>query len=174
MASFFDTVNVCMASRNRQLGSAAGSSISSSRVGGRMPTTLNPYLNFRSKARDAMSFYQTVFGGKLDMQTFKDFHASQDPADDEKIMHAQLVTDHGLTLMAADTPKRMNYRRGTNFSISLSGDNEAELRGYFEKLAAGGTVTMPLEKAQWGDTFGMCTDKFGISWLVNIAGSAAR
>jgi PhnB protein len=142
--------------------------------GGSMETKLNPYLNFRGKARNAMQFYQSVFGGKLNMATFKDYHASQDPSDDQLIMHAQLEVDNGLTLMAADTPKRMKYRRGTNFSISLSGDNEAEIRGYFKKLADGGTITMPLEKAQWGDTFGMCTDKFGISWLVNIAGGAAR
>ena len=58
-------------------------------------------------------------------------------------------------------------------SMSLSGDNEAELKGYFEKLAAGGTVTMPLEKAMWGDSFGMCTDKFGVPWLVNITAPKA-
>src|SRR5690242_20549407 len=127
-----------------------------------MQTKLNPYLGFRNKARAAMQFYQTVFGGKLNIGTFKEFHASQDPTEDEKIMHAELVTDNGLTLMASDTPKSMPYRRGTNFSISLSGDNEGELRGYFEKLAAGGRITMPLEKAPWGDTFGMCTDKFGV------------
>jgi len=75
--------------------------------------------------------------------------------------------------MAADTPKRMEYRPGTNFNISLSGDNEAELKGYFQKLSAGGTIVMPLENAPWGDTFGMCNDKFGVSWLVNIAGPKA-
>jgi PhnB protein len=74
--------------------------------------------------------------------------------------------------MAADTPIKMEYRPGTNFSMSLSGDDEAELREYFEKLAEGGSVTMPLEKAPWGDIFGMCTDRFGISWLVNVAATA--
>ena len=67
----------------------------------------------------------------------------------------------------------MEYQAGTNYSMSLSGDNEAELHGYFQKLSAGGTVTMPLEKAPWGDTFGMLTDKFGVSWLVNITGHKA-
>jgi PhnB protein len=70
-------------------------------------------------------------------------------------------------------PSSMEYKAGTNYSMSLSGDNEAELKGYFEKLLAGGNVTMPLEKAPWGDTFGMLTDKFGVSWLVNIAGQKA-
>lgn len=134
-----------------------------------MQTRLNPYLSFKDNTRDAMEFYRTVFGGKLDMQTFKELNASQDPSEDDKIMHSQLEADNGITLMASDTPDRMEYKPGNNFNMSLSGDNEAELRGYFEKLAAGGTVTMPLEKAIWGDTFGMCIDKFGVQWLVNIS-----
>jgi PhnB protein len=138
-----------------------------------MPSTLNPYLSFRDNAREAMEFYQTVFGGKLEMQTFKEYHASQDPSEDNKIMHAVLTADNGIVFMASDTPNSMEYRTGTNMSMSLSGDNEAELRGYYEKLSAGGTVGMPLEKAPWGDTFGMCTDKFGVSWLVNISGQKA-
>lgn len=139
-----------------------------------MPVSLNPYLNFRDNTREAMEFYHSVFGGKLDMQTFKDLGASQDPSEDNLVMHSQLEGDNGLVFMAADTPSRMEYKPGTNFSMSLSGSDEAVLRGYFEKLAEGGTVTMPLEKAMWGDTFGMCTDKFGIGWLVNIAGNAAQ
>src|SRR5579884_2626003 len=138
-----------------------------------METKLNPYISFKDNTREAMEFYKTVFGGKLTMGTFKDFHASQDPSEDNLIMHSQLDAANGITIMASDTPNRMEYRVGTNFSISLSGDNEAELRGYFEKLMAGGTITMPLEKAPWGDTFGMLTDKFGVAWLVNIAGQKA-
>ena len=138
-----------------------------------MQSKLNPYLNFRDNTREAMEFYHTIFGGKLQLSTFKDFHASQDPSEDRKIMHSMLEAENGITLMAADTPNRMEYRPGTNMSISLSGDNEAELTAYFEKLSAGGTVTMPLEKAPWGDSFGMCTDKFGVQWLVNIAGHKA-
>ncbi|HYU77266.1 MAG TPA: VOC family protein [Ktedonobacteraceae bacterium] len=138
-----------------------------------MQTKLNPYLSFRDNAREAMYFYKTVFGGKLTMSTFKEYHASQDPSEDEKIMHSMLEADNGITFMASDTPDRMEYSAGTNYSMSLSGDNEAELKGYFEKLSAGGNVTMPLEKAPWGDTFGAFTDKFGVSWLVNIAGQKA-
>ncbi len=138
-----------------------------------MQTKLNPYLGFQDNARQAMEFYQTVFGGKLMMSTFKEFNASQDPSQDNKIMHAMLEADNGMTLMASDTPCCMEYQAGTNYRISLSGENEAELKGYFEKLSAGGNVTMPLEKAIWGDTFGMLTDKFGVSWLVNIAGQKA-
>jgi len=135
-----------------------------------MRSQLNPYLSFKDNAREAMEFYKTVFGGKLEMQTFKEYHASQDPGEDHKIMHAVLTADNGIVFMASDTPNSMEYRTGTNMSMSLSGDNEPELRGYYEKLSAGGTVGMPLEKAPWGDMFGMFTDKFGVSWLVNISG----
>lgn len=133
-----------------------------------MGTVLNPYLNFRDNTRQAMEFYESVFGGKLTMNTFKEFHASQDPSEDDKIMHAELRAGDGILFMAADTPNSMQYRPGENFAMSLSGDNEVELKTYFEKLSAGGKVTMPLEKAVWGDTFGMCTDQFGINWMVNI------
>jgi PhnB protein len=138
-----------------------------------MQTQLNPYLSFKDNARQAMEFYHTVFGGKLTMSTFKEFHASQDPSEDEKIMHSTLEADNGVVFMASDTPNAMEFRPGTNMSMSLSGDNEAELRGYYEKLSAGGTIGMPLEKAPWGDMFGMFTDKFGVSWLVNITAPKA-
>ncbi len=139
-----------------------------------MPTRLNPYLNFKDNTREAMEFYRTVFGGKLEMNTFKEFNASQDPSEDDKIMHAMLDADNGITIMGADTPKAMEYKPGNTFSMSLSGENETELRAYFEKLAEAGTVTMPLEKAAWGDTFGMCLDRFGVSWLVNVNSGAPR
>jgi PhnB protein len=134
-----------------------------------MQTRLNPYLSFKDNTREAMEFYRTVFGGRLEMNTFKELNASQDPSEDDKIMHSVLEADNGIIFMASDTPDRMDYKPGNNFNMSLSGDNEAELRSYYEKLAEGGTVTMPLEKAIWGDTFGMCIDKFGVQWLVNIS-----
>lgn len=134
-------------------------------------TVLNPYLNFRDTARQAGDFYQSVFGGELTRSTFAEYQASEDPAEQDKIMHSQITTDGGLTLMLADTPNGMEYTPGNNYSVSLSGDDETELRGYWDKLVDGGTAAMPLEKAPWGDTFGMCIDKFGVSWLVNIAGT---
>jgi len=136
-----------------------------------MATRLNPYLGFRDTAREAMEFYQSVFGGELTTSTFAEFQASEDPAERDKIMHSMLTSDSGLVLMAADTPNSMDYTPGNSHSISLSGEDEAELRGYWDKLSAGGNVTMPLERAPWGDTFGMCVDKFGVSWMVNIAGA---
>lgn len=134
-----------------------------------MQSSLYPYINFKDNTRQAMEFYQTVFGGKLDLNTFKEFNPTGNEAEDNKIMHAMLEAENGITFMASDLPQGMEYMPGTNISLSLSGDNEQELRGYWDKLAVEGTVTMPLEKAPWGDTFGMLTDKFGIQWMVNIA-----
>jgi len=136
-----------------------------------MSTKLNPYLGFRDNARQAMEFYQTVFGGDLTVSTFRDFHASEDPAELDKVMHSALETPTGFNLMASDTPNSMDYKPGNNYSVSLSGEDETELRGYWDKLAEGGSVTLPLEKAPWGDSFGMCVDKFGVAWMINIAGT---
>ena len=136
-----------------------------------MSTKLNPYINFKSNARAAMEFYKSVFGGELKMNTFKDYHASQTPAEDNLIMHSELDAGDGLLFMASDTPERMEYRAGNNITMSLSGEDKDgdRLKSYFQKLSAGGMVSQPLVTAIWGDTFGMCTDKFGIGWLVNIA-----
>ena len=139
-----------------------------------MPTILNPYISFRDNAREALNFYQQVFGGELTLSTFGDFQASEDPAEAEKIMHGMLTTTQGLVLMGADTPNSMEYHPGSSISISLSGDDEAELRGYYGKLSTdGGNVTVPMEKSPWGDVFGMCTDRYGVAWLVNVNSAQA-
>ena len=135
-----------------------------------MASRLNPYISFRDNARQAMEFYRDVFGGNLTISTFGEFGAGES-ADADKVMHAMLETDNGFTLMAADTPSEMEHHPGNNISISLSGDSSDELRGYWKNLSEGGNVTMPLEKQMWGDEFGMCVDRFGIAWMVNIAGS---
>jgi PhnB protein len=132
-----------------------------------MASRLNPYITFGDNCREAMEFYESVFGGQLTLNTFGDFGAADGP-DADKIMHAQLETDQGFTLMASDTAEGMETRSGSNISISLSGDDAEQLRGYWDKLSGDGNVTMPLEKQMWGDEFGMCTDKFGIAWMVDI------
>ena len=135
-----------------------------------MSSKLNPYLSFRNDAREAMTFYKEVFGGDVTISTFGENHAPVQPGEEQLVMHSVLEAPNGISFMASDSPAHVGeYRPGTNFSMSLSGEDEQELRGYFEKLAAGGTIAQPLEKAPWGDTFGMCTDRFGINWLVNIS-----
>lgn len=132
-----------------------------------MTSRLNPYLSFRDNAREAMEHYQRVFGGDLRMNTFGEF-GNPDPQVADLIMHAQLETNQGFTLMASDTPPGMEFTPGTTMAVSLSGDDADDLRRWWEQLADGGNVTMPLEKQMWGDEFGMCVDRFGTSWMVNI------
>lgn len=133
-----------------------------------MASRLNPYISFAGNARQAMEYYQNVFGGTLTLSTFGEF-GSPDAPEADKIMHGNLETDSGFTLMAADTPPGDEHNPGTNIAVSLSGDDGDALRGYWEKLADGGSVSVPLEKQLWGDEFGTCEDRFGIAWMVNIA-----
>lgn len=135
-----------------------------------MAFRLNPYLNFRDDARQAFQFYHSVLGGELTVSTFAEFGASDDPAEADKIMHAMLETEDGQVLMGADTPKGMEFRGNEGFAVSLSGEDDARLRRYWDGLSDGGQVVMPLEVAPWGDAFGQLTDRFGITWMVNIAG----
>lgn len=137
--------------------------------GTKMPSTLNPYISFKANAREAMEFYKNVFGGKLSISTFGEYNASQDPAEADKIMHSTLEADNGIIFMASDTPNGMEYQPGATIRMSLSGDNQDELSGYWNKLSDGAQIDKPLEKAPWGDSFGMLTDKFGIEWMVNIS-----
>ncbi len=132
-----------------------------------MTSRLNPYISFDGNAREAMEFYKQALGGILALNTFGEMEA-QDTADDDKIMHGMLETDSGFTLMGADNPPGTEHQPGNNFAVSLSGDDAEQLRGYWEKLSDGGNVTVPLEKQMWGDEFGMCVDRFGVAWMVNI------
>ena len=139
-----------------------------------MSTKLTPYLAFRDGAREALDFYRSVFGGDYTATTFGEFHMGG-PHESEKIMHGQLVTADGILLMAADRPDDIPLESENSISLSLFGDADDadELSGYFEALAVGGAVSVPLEQAPWGDSFGMVDDRFGLHWMVNIAGAAA-
>jgi PhnB protein len=133
-----------------------------------MGSTLNPYINFKDTARQALEFYRDALGGELHVNTFGDYGDDSGPEAD-LIMHGQLETPAGFTLMASDTPPGMEHQPGSAISVSLSGDDESELRGYWDKLTDGGQITLPLEKQMWGDVFGMVVDRFGVAWMVNIA-----
>lgn len=137
-----------------------------------MASRLNPYITFAGTARAAMEFYESVFGGTLKLMTFADAGAADAPNPDQ-VMHAMLETPNGFTLMASDSPPGMDLTVGDNIAISLSGDDDAELRGYWDQLSADGAVQMPLERQMWGDDFGLCTDRFGVTWMVNITPAAS-
>lgn len=136
-----------------------------------MGVNLNPYLHLDGTAADALAFYTDLFGGKSTSMTFGDMGMEGPEA--SKIMHGQIETDDGLILMISDLPPgSAPVQRREGVTISLSGDDAATLRRYWEGLAEGGVIETPLEKQMWGDEFGACTDRFGVPWLVNIAGSA--
>ena len=137
-----------------------------------MASRLNPYLTLPGTARQAAEFYRDVFGGELSVMTFGEAGAADAPHADQ-VMHAQLESPSGYVLMLSDMPPGSEHAAGNDMAISLSGDDTDELRGFWDRLADGGSVQVPLEPQMWGDVFGMCTDRFGVSWMVNIAGEAA-
>ncbi len=152
-----------------------------------MTANLNPYLSFRDGAHDAMQTYRTIFGGTLTRSTFGEAGMTDDPAEADKTMHAQLVTDGGWVLMASDTPTAMagpgdhgpsdgpqQVHRCHSVSLSGGPEDSEELHCYWDGLADGAEVREPLTVAPWGDEFGMLTDRFGVEWMVNIAGKAAE
>jgi PhnB protein len=139
-----------------------------------MTAILNPYLNFRGQAREALEFYHSALGGTLNVMTFAEGGMPVEGDEQQLIMHGQIDTPQGWTLMASDVPAHMDYVPGTNtFSVSLSGDDDTLLRELYERLSEGGEIGEPLTTAPWGDTFGQFRDRFGVTWLVNIAGGAA-
>jgi PhnB protein len=130
-----------------------------------MAQVLNPYITFPGTCSEAMDFYAEALGGTVAKSTFRDFGM-----DTDGIMHASVQTPSGFHLFASDTAPGMGmtFTPGNNLQISLSGDDGAALRGYWDALSAGGQVLMPLERQGWGDDYGMLVDKFGIYWHVNI------
>jgi PhnB protein len=129
---------------------------------------LSPYLNFDGNCREAMEFYQSALGGKLEVSTFGELFPDESPDRKDKIMHAMLQNDV-LILMASDSPPGMEYNIGNHVSLSLAGTDAEQLKRYWDALSQGGNVIMPLEKQVWGDEFGMFADKFGMTWMVNIS-----
>ncbi|MEP9383974.1 VOC family protein [Nocardioides sp. KR10-350] len=140
--------------------------------------TLNPYLSFQGEARQALEFYQSALGGTVTAMTFGDNPAGQSmgvpPEAADLVMHGQLDLEDGLVIMAADTPPGMEYVAPTSgITVAMTGgaDEYDRLSSAFARLSEGGKPGMPLEKAPWGDYFGQFTDRFGIAWMFNIAGS---
>ncbi|MFD8076821.1 VOC family protein [Streptomyces sp. NPDC059718] len=136
-----------------------------------MTARVTPYLNFGGNAREAMEFYQSVFGGALDITTFEDFHSAQDAGQRNLVAHSMLKGDAGVTLMASDTPAPEDHKPHGSFSVALGGD-QADLTRYWSRLTEGGTVSVPFARSAWGALHGQCVDKFGTAWLVNVTAPA--
>lgn len=108
-----------------------------------MPNQLNAYLHFDGTAREAMSFYHSVFGGDLELMTFGE--QGMEGPDADKIMHGNLAAP-ALMIMGADAPPGTTLHPGDNVTLCLNGDDTEELRGWFATLSEGGEVHVPLEK----------------------------
>lgn len=132
---------------------------------------VNPYLTFDDKAEEAFNFYKSIFGGEfLGVMKFNDMDCGIEIPENEKnkIMHISLPIGKDTILMASDSPSAMGkVNPGNNFSISVSSDTKDEASKYFAGLSEGGKTTMPMQDSFWGAYFGMCTDKFGINWMVS-------
>ena len=142
-----------------------------------MTINLSPYVNWRGQAREAMEFYRSVLGGALSVTTFAEMGgAEMGVAEDEVdwVMHSSLTVSDTVLLMGADHPHSVPGEPQTQ-QVSLSGPHEDAdtLRAWWDGLSEGATIHEPLAPAPWGDTFGMLRDRYGVDWLVNIAGPQA-
>lgn len=139
----------------------------------------NPYLNFPGNCMEAFDFYRSVLGGEYaNVSKFSDMPA-ETPADEshqsspEGIMHISLPIGDSV-LMGSDVPPGMGtVTPGNTCYVCLSPDGPDEARKIFEGLSEGGDIEMPFDKQFWGDYFGSFTDKYGIKWMVDAAGSDA-
>ena len=127
---------------------------------------ISPYLTFNGNCAEAMNFYKSVFGGELMMQTFGQAPMESSEAEKERIMHANL-TNGDLMLMASDGMPNQPVEAGSNVTLSVQCKSKEEQEKYFNALAEGGQITMPLQDTFWGAYFGMLTDKFGMHWMFN-------
>jgi PhnB protein len=137
---------------------------------------VNPYLNFDGNTEEAFRFYQTVFGGELQIVRFKDFDGNPMGVPDEsldKIAHIALPLSQNSMLMGTDTLESFGQEltMGNNFHITLEPESAEEAEKLFNALSDGGKVGMPLAKTEWAEKYGMCTDKFGVQWMVNYTGN---
>jgi len=128
------------------------------------------HLNFRGQARAALEFYQSVFGGFPVIVTYKDANAVQNLAEADQIMWGQVVSEAGFAVMAYDVPSSLSYAPGEiPVFVSVRGDSNEELTGYWDKLKDGATVIQDLAPAGWSPLYGMLKDKFGVTWVLDIA-----
>ncbi|GAB3219266.1 VOC family protein [Kineococcus gypseus] len=137
-----------------------------------MVASLSPYVSLPGTAREALEFYRSVLGGQVGISTFAEFGAGGEGVDPDGVMHGQLDTPSGFTLMVSDAMPGMSSATGGNLALCLFGDDLELLRGFFTGLAEGGKVTTPLEAQVWGDQYGALTDRFGVDWMVNVSAPA--
>ncbi|WP_437304362.1 VOC family protein [Sorangium sp. So ce388] len=135
-----------------------------------MTVSVANHLNFRGDARAALEFYQSVFGGDITIVTYKDAHNVQEPSEAGQVMWGQVTARNGFQVMAYDVPSRMPWDQGKNaFFVSVRGDSTSEIAALWEKLSDGATVAQPLAPSGWTPLYGMLKDRFGITWVLDVA-----
>jgi len=134
-----------------------------------MTVTTTTHLNFRGDAREALAFYQSVFGGDLAIVTYADAHSVTSAAEADHVMWGQVRSASGFGVMAYDVPSHTAWERGVNpFFVSVRGSDADELAAVWANLAEGSTVIVPLAAAQWAPLYGMLTDRFGVTWVLDV------
>lgn len=135
-----------------------------------MSITTTTHLNFRGDARAALEFYRSVFGGELTAISYQDAAAVRNPSEANQIMWGQVIAPNGFHIMAYDVPSAMPWERGNgSFFVSVRGDAAPEISAIWEKLSSGATVLQPLAPAAWSPLYGMLADRFGITWVLDVA-----
>lgn len=127
------------------------------------------HLNFRGDARAALEFYRSVVDGELALVTYEDMGAVEDLAEARQVVWGQVSAANGFRVMAYDVPASRPWSRGEDpFFVSLRGDSAEEITDLWKRLADGATVRMPLAPSQWAPLYGMLTDRFGVTWVVDV------
>ena len=135
-----------------------------------MTVTTTTHLNFRGQARPALEFYRSVFGGQLVAVTYAEAHSVQRPEEADQVMWGQVRSEQGFAVMAYDVPASRSYAPGTDpVFVSVRGTDPDELRRYWDALSEGATLTAPLEPSAWAPLYGMLTDRFGVTWVLDVA-----
>lgn len=134
-----------------------------------MTIAVTPHLNFRGSAREALEFYRTVFGGELAIIRYADM-GSSDPDTADLVVWGQVSAPNGFRIMAHDVYPHLPWDQGHDpFFVSVRGTDAAELERYWDKLSDGATVRQPLEASAWAPLYGQLTDRFGVTWVLDIA-----
>ncbi|NVE01786.1 VOC family protein [Massilia sp. BJB1822] len=127
------------------------------------------HINLQGNARQALEAYHSVFGGQIALVAYKDA-GGHEPAQAEQIMWGQVVSENGFHVMAHDVPDTMNWSQGENaYFVSLRGDTADEISGYWGKLSHGATIIQPLAPSSWSPLYGMLKDRFGVTWVLDVA-----
>ncbi|WMO16118.1 VOC family protein [Pseudoalteromonas piscicida] len=137
-----------------------------------MSITSVTHLNFRGQAREALTFYKLVFGGELITISYRQGNVVQSELEADQILWGQVTSENGFQIMAYDVPSSIALDRGVRpFYVSIRGNDESEIKGYWEKLSEGADIIQELASAGWSPLYGMVKDKFGVIWVLDIAPS---